>query len=43
MGNNDQTSQSVDDIANLVKEISLGAPDGPSTHNVTNGSGPKGQ
>ncbi|KAK7707978.1 hypothetical protein SLS64_006800 [Diaporthe eres] len=44
MGNHDQTSQSVEDITNLVKEISLGAPEseGSSTHNATNGSGPKG-
>ncbi|KAG6363654.1 hypothetical protein INS49_008755 [Diaporthe citri] len=41
MGNHDQTSQSVDDVANLVKGISLEAPEEPSTHNGTNGSGPK--
>lgn len=45
MGNHDQTSQSVEDITNLVKEISLGAPEseGSSTHKATNGSGPTGQ
>lgn len=45
MGNHDLTSQSVEDVTNLVKEISLGAPEseGSSTHNATNGSGLKGQ
>lgn len=43
MVNHDQTNQSVDNLANLVKDISLETPKEPSTHNATNGWGPKGR